>query len=421
MSTRHDTHPVGESPWDDLSDVDSSAWADTAPAPGSVWDDDALAPASVWEDDVSVPASVWDDDVSAPASVWDDGGVNPADAWGDAASAPVPDGGNGTRAPVREVRAASRAAAVPGTTTHRAPGAGAAGSRRRASAASPQAAPVASPQGAPAASPEVAAVAARLAEIVGRSDRGRRASRAAAEAEVPDVGVPDASVLDADADAGADAGADVRSAGVPDAGAPGAPDRARRPSRRAPGGRRGTPATEPPGSGAAAADREPDPESVARTIALRQLTAAPRSRAQLAEAMAKRDVPEDVADRVLDRFTEVGLVDDTAYAEMLVRSRHAERGMSRRALALELRRKGVADEVARGALEQVDDADEEEAARALARKKLRATRGLDREVRLRRAYGALGRRGYGGSLVSRVVREELDAEGAAEDGDVDRG
>ncbi|MET0435724.1 MAG: regulatory protein RecX, partial [Cellulomonas sp.] len=183
-------------------------------------------------------------------------------------------------------------------------------------------------------------------------------------------------------------------------------------ARRPTTGRRRAPATEPPEAGAAATDAEPDPESVARAIALRQLTAAPRSRFQLAEAMAKRDVPEDVADRVLDRFTEVGLVDDAAYAEVLVRSRHAERGMSRRALAMELRRKGVDDEVAREALEQVDDADEEQAARALARKKLRATRGLDREVRLRRAYGALGRRGYGGSLVSRVVREELDAEGA---------
>ncbi|WP_233571829.1 regulatory protein RecX [Cellulomonas triticagri] len=150
---------------------------------------------------------------------------------------------------------------------------------------------------------------------------------------------------------------------------------------------------------------------MARTVALRLLTGAPRSRAQLAEAMARRDVPEDVADRVLDRFTEVGLVDDAAYAEILVRSRHEERGLSRRALAQELRRKGVDDVVAAEALEQVDDDDEESAARALARKKLRATRGLDREVRLRRAYGALGRRGYGGSLVSRVVREELAAEG----------
>nr|WP_249668993.1 regulatory protein RecX [Cellulomonas hominis] len=159
---------------------------------------------------------------------------------------------------------------------------------------------------------------------------------------------------------------------------------------------------------------------MARSIALRQLTAAPRSRAQLAEAMARRDVPEDVADRVLDRFTEVGLVDDVAYAEMLVRSRHAERGLSRRALGMELRRKGVDDGIAHEALSQVDDADEEQAARALARKKLRATRGLDREVRLRRAYGALGRKGYGGSLVSRVVREELAAEGAADD-DADDG
>nr|WP_146833677.1 regulatory protein RecX [Cellulomonas hominis] len=185
---------------------------------------------------------------------------------------------------------------------------------------------------------------------------------------------------------------------------------------RARGGRR-APAAEPPRSGAAASDAEPDPESVARAIALRQLTAAPRSRAQLAEAMARRDVPEAVAERVLDRFTEVGLVDDAAYAEILVRSRHAERKLSRRALAQELRRKGVDHEIAREALEQVDDEDEEQAARALARKKLAATRGLDRDVRLRRAYGALGRKGYGGSLVSRVVREELAAEGAAEDGD----
>jgi regulatory protein len=188
-------------------------------------------------------------------------------------------------------------------------------------------------------------------------------------------------------------------------------------TRRTGGGRGRAPAGEPPESGAAGTDAEPDQESVARSIALRQLTAAPRSRAQLAEAMARRDVPEEVADRVLDRFTEVGLVDDAAYAEVLVRSRHAERGLSRRALAMELRRKGVDDEIAQEALAQVDDADEEQAARALARKKLRTTRGLDREVRLRRAYGALGRKGYGGSLVSRVVREELAAEGLAEDDD----
>jgi regulatory protein len=200
--------------------------------------------------------------------------------------------------------------------------------------------------------------------------------------------------------------------GAPDERTTSAPRRTGLPAR---GGRRRAPASEPPPTGSAAADAEPDPESVARSVALRLLTGAPRSRAQLAEAMAKRDVPEEVADRVLDRFTEVGLVDDAAYAEILVRSRHQERKLSRRALAQELRRRGVDDDVAREALEQVGEDDEEQAARALARKKLAATRGLDREVRLRRAYGALGRRGYGGSLVSRVVREELAAEGQDDD------
>ncbi len=81
--------------------------------------------------------------------------------------------------------------------------------------------------------------------------------------------------------------------------------------------------------------------------------------------MARRDVPEDVAARVLDRFTEVGLVDDAGFADVLVRSRHESRGLARRALAVELRRKGVGDEDARAALAQIDDADEEAAARAL--------------------------------------------------------
>ncbi|KAE8763831.1 recombination regulator RecX [Georgenia thermotolerans] len=158
-------------------------------------------------------------------------------------------------------------------------------------------------------------------------------------------------------------------------------------------------------------DREPDAEEVARTIALRQLTAAPRSRAQLEAALAKRDVPEDVAARVLDRFTEVGLVDDAAYAEMLVRTRHAERGLARRALAAELHKKGIDPEVAGAALAQVDDADEEAAARRLVEKKARSTAGLDRQVRRRRLAAMLGRKGFGPGVAMRVVDEVLAAEG----------
>ena len=164
-----------------------------------------------------------------------------------------------------------------------------------------------------------------------------------------------------------------------------------------------SPAQEPPPTGAAAADREPDPESGARAIALRLLTGAPRRRQLRADAMARREVPDDVAARVLDRFTEVGLVDDAEYARMLVRSRQESRGLARRALAVELRRKGIDDEVATDALAAVDAAREEESARELLRRRWRP--GLDPDVQARRALAMLGRKGYPSGLSRRLVAE----------------
>lgn len=170
-------------------------------------------------------------------------------------------------------------------------------------------------------------------------------------------------------------------------------------------------ASEPPEVGSAAVDAEPDPEEVARAILLRRLTGAPRSRAQLAEALARKDVPEEVVERVLDRFTEVGLIDDAEYARTVVRSRHAVKGLARRALATDLRRRGIDEPTAAQALAQVDDDDELAAARALVERRLAATRGLDAQVRMRRTCAALGRRGYPPGLVVRLVHEALAREG----------
>jgi regulatory protein len=166
-------------------------------------------------------------------------------------------------------------------------------------------------------------------------------------------------------------------------------------------------AAEPPDAGSAATDAEPDPESIARAIALRLLTAAPRSRAQLESALARRAVPPEVAERVLDRFTEVGLVDDTAYAQALVSSRHAERGLARRALAHELRAKGIDADVAQDALAGIDEADELAAARALVRRRAGTTADLDRGRRRRRLAAMLARKGYGPAVAIRVVDEVL--------------
>jgi regulatory protein len=152
---------------------------------------------------------------------------------------------------------------------------------------------------------------------------------------------------------------------------------------------------------------EADPEAVARKILLDTLTGQARSRQELADKLAKRGVPDDLATALLDRFTEVGLVDDAAYARQWVESRHRSRGLAPRALAQELRRKGVGDDDTKAALEQIDEADERTAARALVDRKMRSMRGLDPQVATRRLAGLLARKGYSSGVAFSVVREAL--------------
>jgi regulatory protein len=154
-----------------------------------------------------------------------------------------------------------------------------------------------------------------------------------------------------------------------------------------------------------------DAEEVARKILLDQLTGQARSRSELAGKLAKRGVPDDVAERLLTRFEEVGLVDDAAFARAWVQSRQAGKGLARRALAQELRRKGIDDQVAREALDDVDPEDELEAARVLVRRKMRSVRRLERATAVRRLTGMLARKGYPAGIAVRVVREELEAAG----------
>lgn len=156
-------------------------------------------------------------------------------------------------------------------------------------------------------------------------------------------------------------------------------------------------------------DPDADHEAVARKILLDQLTGQARSRHELAARLARRNVPEAIAEPLLERFTEVGLIDDEAFARSWVDSRRRTRGLARPALAQELRRKGIAEETLREVLDEVDPAAEEEAARALVRKRLRSLRGVDDTVAARRLTGVLARKGYSGSVAYAVVRQELAA------------
>jgi regulatory protein len=162
-----------------------------------------------------------------------------------------------------------------------------------------------------------------------------------------------------------------------------------------------------------------DAESVARKILLDQLTGQARSRKELADKLAKKNVPAELASRLLDRFEEVGLVDDGAFARAWVASRQPGKGLARRALAQELRRKGIDDEIAREALDDIEPEQEEEAARALVRKKLRSLSRVDDTTATRRLVGLLARKGYPSGLAFAVVRDELKGSGRVPTGSVD--
>jgi regulatory protein len=170
--------------------------------------------------------------------------------------------------------------------------------------------------------------------------------------------------------------------------------------------------TPPPPEDEEALGPPADHEAVARKILLDQLTGQPRSRSELATKLARKQVPDEVAERLLDRFEEVGLVDDEAFARDWVRSRQAGRGLARRALTVELRRKGVDPQVVDEVVQEVDPDDEMETARRLVRRKLPSLRRFDEVTQVRRLTGMLARKGYPSGVAFTVVREEIA--GAAE-------
>jgi len=181
-----------------------------------------------------------------------------------------------------------------------------------------------------------------------------------------------------------------------------------------------TPGTlEPPGTSETAGTQVGDPEAQARQICLRLLTIAPRTRAQLAQALHRRGVPDEAAETVLSRFADVGLIDDAAFARAWVESRHYSRGLSRRSLSAELRRQGVQTEEIREAVDTLDPEQEVATARRLVEQKMAGTRAQPPEVRVRRAAGTLARKGYPAGLVFRLIKEVLEQEGDAEVLDLD--
>ncbi len=145
----------------------------------------------------------------------------------------------------------------------------------------------------------------------------------------------------------------------------------------------------------------------AKNVLLHQLSRSMKTEYQLRQVLAKREIPQEVADSVILRFTEAQLIDDGAFARAFVASRIACGGKSRATIRRELKQRGVADELANQALEGLNREAEAELALNLARKRLNALANYDREVRYRRLQGFLARRGFDSEIIRRTLSEVM--------------
>lgn len=150
----------------------------------------------------------------------------------------------------------------------------------------------------------------------------------------------------------------------------------------------------------AAEDRAVD---AAREHCLSLLATRSRTRFELAESLRRRGIDAAVIERVLDRLTAVGLIDDRAVAQAYADKQAGRKGP--RAVAEALQRQGIDSTLAREVAFAGTAADVRAAALALGRQKLSSWRGQPGPVVERRLAGLLARRGYPSGVVFSVVRE----------------
>jgi regulatory protein len=150
----------------------------------------------------------------------------------------------------------------------------------------------------------------------------------------------------------------------------------------------------------------------AKEICFDLLAMRPRTGEELRQALHRKGFDEATIETLLGKLDRAGLINDAEFAEVWVRSRHANQGLSRTALVAELRRKGVDDEIAVQAASEVDREAEEQRARELVRKRLGSLGNVDEQTAIRRLLGFLGRKGYPQGLAYTVIRDELREYGA---------
>lgn len=147
-------------------------------------------------------------------------------------------------------------------------------------------------------------------------------------------------------------------------------------------------------------------ERRAKNILLHRLSRSMRTRHELQQVLKKREIPDDIAFQVLNRFEEAQLIDDRVYAEAFVRAR-LQLGKSVSMIRRELRQKGIVDSLIAESTSEISSEQEQQLANELALSRMRRMSSIERDVAERRLLGFLQRRGFSQQLAFQAVRNAL--------------
>jgi regulatory protein len=145
-------------------------------------------------------------------------------------------------------------------------------------------------------------------------------------------------------------------------------------------------------------------EQRARNVLLHQLSRSAKTAKQCRDILAKREIDAEIAESVIQRYIEVGLIDDHAVAQTIANSRRKYKGLAKSAIKRELNEKGISADLIELSVAEFDSESELRAATELALKRMPRLASLERDVRQRRLTGYLARKGYGSSQIIAAIK-----------------
>ena len=155
-------------------------------------------------------------------------------------------------------------------------------------------------------------------------------------------------------------------------------------------------------------------EEKALQKALSFISYRPRSEKEIRNKLETSGYAPDLIDRVLERLRKAEVLDDEKFARDWVENRSIFRPRSKRLMAMELRHKGISEEIILNAISGSDD--DEMLALAAARKRVHRLENLDREAFRKKLSEYLIRQGFNYGITAAVVSQvwsELETEETA--------